>query len=157
MPHIAVLGGDGIGPEVTRAALTVLRAVRDDIAFEHCLFGCAGLAAGLPAFPESTRVACELADAVLFGAVGDARFDTLPPSERPESALLAIRRHFELYANVRPARVLPGAQRVSPLRPEVLAGADLVVVRELAGGLYYGEPKARYARDGVRAAVDTLA
>ena len=91
--------------------------------------------------PTTTLAAARSADAILLGAVGDPAFDTAPPSERPESALLTIRRELGLYANLRPARVWPGLEAAGPLKPEVLAGTDLLVVRELTGGLYYGEPR----------------
>ncbi|MGZ3548360.1 MAG: 3-isopropylmalate dehydrogenase [Vulcanimicrobiaceae bacterium] len=156
MPRVAVLPGDGIGPEVTSAAVQVLAAVRSDIEFDEYLFGGSALALGFPAFPRQTREACETSDAVLFGAAGDARFDRLPAAERPERALLALRRHFGLYANIRPVKALRGATAASPLRPEVLGESDFVIVRELSSGLYYGEPKRQFVEHGVRSAVDTL-
>ncbi len=143
--RLVVLPGDGIGPEVTTAALRVLDAVsaksghRFDI--ESHLMGGAALRAGRPALPDETLAAARTADAVLLGAVGDPACDHLPPGQRPESGLLALRRELGLYANLRPARAWKGLEWAGPLKPEILAGTDLLVVRELTGGLYYGEPR----------------
>jgi len=146
MSHrIVVLPGDGIGPEVTAAATRVLEAVagRFNRRFEISthLMGGAALRAGLPALPPETLEACRRADAVLLGAVGDPAFDHLPSSERPEGGLLAIRRGLGVYANLRPARLWPGVDDAGPLKTELSRGADLLIVRELTGGLYFGEPR----------------
>ncbi len=146
MSHrIVVLPGDGIGPEVTAAATRVLDAVaaRFNLRFEIStqLMGGAALRAGLPALPPATLEACRGADAVLLGAVGDPAFDHLPSSERPEGGLLAIRRGLGVYANLRPARLWPGVEDAGPLKTELSRGADLLIVRELTGGLYFGEPR----------------
>ena len=124
----------------------VLRAVADR--FNHTFhadargaIGGAALAQGLPPLPDDTLTAARGADAILLGAVGDPKYDTAQPSERPEAALLKIRRELGLYANLRPARVWPGLESAGPLKPEVLAGTDLLLFRELTGGLYYGEPR----------------
>jgi 3-isopropylmalate dehydrogenase len=142
---ILLLPGDGIGPEVVAAAERVLQAVaaRFGHAFDlpHAVIGGAALEQGLPALPDPTLDAARAADAVLLGAVGDPSFDTAHPSQRPEAALLKIRRELGLYANLRPARVWPGLEPASPLKPEILAGTDLLLFRELTGGLYYGEPR----------------
>ncbi|GMV22904.1 MAG: 3-isopropylmalate dehydrogenase [Acidimicrobiia bacterium] len=139
------LPGDGIGPEVTAAALRVLTAVSSKFGhhfeIESHLIGGAALHAGMPALPDATVTAARNADAVLLGAVGDPAFDHLPPGQRPESGLLALRRELGLYANLRPARAWKGLEWAGPLKPEILAGTDLLVVRELTGGLYYGEPR----------------
>lgn len=155
---ILLLPGDGIGPEVVAAAEQVLRAVaaRFGHAFtlESQFIGGSALRRDLPPLPADTLDAARRADAVLLGAVGDPQFDKGDPSKRPEAALLAIRRELKLYANLRPARVWPGLESAGPLKPEVLAGTDMLVVRELTGGLYYGEPRGVGA-DG-NSAVNTM-
>ncbi len=153
---IAVLPGDGIGPEVTRAAVRVLRCVRPDVDAREALVGGAALAAGLPALPDETRALCERADAILFGSVGLPQYDGKPLPERPEYALFLLRRDFELYANLRPVRVFPGLEEASPLKPQLVRGLDLLVVRELTGGIYYGRPKEQRNVDGIDEAVDTM-
>ena len=156
--RLAVLGGDGVGPEVTEASLEVLRATAER--FGHELTADlkeVGFAAyeqfGTP-LPEDTLAACRSADAVLLGAVGEPRAEGVPVELRPEAALLALRKEMGCYANLRPVRLLPALASASPLRPEIVDGTDLVIVRELAGGLYYGEPRGP-VEDG-RAAVDTM-
>jgi 3-isopropylmalate dehydrogenase len=143
--RIAVLPGDGIGPEVTRAAMDVLRAAcaLDGVeveAAEHPIGGAALRATGSP-LPDSTLAACLAADAVFLGAVGDPSFDGEPRERKPETGLLRLRKALGVFANVRPARFVPGVSGSGPLKPEVAAGLDLVVVRELTGGLYFGEPR----------------
>ena len=155
---ILLLPGDGIGPEVVAAAEAVLRAVA--ARFGHrftltsALIGGAALAAGKAPLPDDTLDAARAADAILLGAVGNPAYDTAPPSQRPEAALLKIRRELGLYANLRPARVWPGLEAAGPLKPEILAGTDLLIVRELTGGLYYGEP--RGYTDGGESAQNTM-
>jgi 3-isopropylmalate dehydrogenase len=142
---ILLLPGDGIGPEVIAAASRVLRTVAERFGhrfdFSEASIGAAALERNLPPLPDDTLAAARSADAILLGAVGDPRFDRGPSSERPETALLGIRRALGLYANLRPARVWPGLENAGPLKPDVLAGTDMLVVRELTGGLYYGEPR----------------
>jgi 3-isopropylmalate dehydrogenase len=142
---IVLLPGDGIGPEVVAAAAQVLEAVarRFGHSFElrEQLIGAAALTHGLPPLPDETLRAAKSADAILLGAVGHPAFDKGPADGRPEAALLRIRRELQLYANLRPARVWPGLEAAGPLKPEVLAGTDMLIVRELTGGLYYGEPR----------------
>jgi 3-isopropylmalate dehydrogenase len=156
--RILTLPGDGIGPEVTAAATAVLRRVADrsghTFTITEQLIGGAALRAKLDPLPAETLTAARGADAILLGAVGDPAFDSQPPGQRPESALLQIRSALGLFANLRPARVWPGLEHTGPVRPDVLAGTDLIVVRELTGGLYYGEPRG-VAPDG-RSAVNTL-
>jgi 3-isopropylmalate dehydrogenase len=156
--RILLLPGDGIGPEVTRAARHVLAAVahRFDHAFriEEAPIGGAALRAGLPPLPETTLALAREADAILLGAVGDPTFDRGDSAQRPETALLAIRKALGLYANLRPARVWPGLEHDGPLKPSIVGGTDLLVVRELTGGLYYGEPRG-VATDGA-SAVNTM-
>ena len=156
--HIVLLPGDGIGPEVVAAAQRVLEAVGrlrgHSWTFTTKLIGGVALHKKLPALPDDTLAAALSADAVLLGAVGDPAFDKSPPSSRPESALLKVRRELGVFANLRPARLWPGLEESGPLKREVFAGTDLIVVRELLGGLYYGEPRGTDARSG--AVVNTM-
>ncbi len=149
--HIVLLPGDGIGPEVTAAGAQALEKAAQMHGFalhtETALIGgCAYDAAGHPLPPE-TLALCRTADAVLLGAVGGPQYDTLPAHLRPEAgALLPLRKELGLFANLRPARLFPALAAVSALRPEITAqGLDLLVVRELTGGIYFGQPKARSA------------
>ena len=140
---IAVLPGDGIGPEIVREALKVLKAV--ELAFGHRfdtgtypVGGCAHDSCG-SCLPEETLEACKCADAVLLGAVGGPKWDALPGEERPERALLGLRGGLGLFANLRPAKIWPSLKGASPLKPEIVSGGiDILVVRELTGGIYFG-------------------
>jgi 3-isopropylmalate dehydrogenase len=157
---IAVLAGDGIGPEITEQAVRVLRVLeRDGLALEleSALVGGAAVdATGDPLPAETVRV-CESADAILFGAVGGPRYDTLPRPQRPEQGLLRLRKHFDLYANLRPAIVYPELAHASTLRPEVVAGLDLLILRELTGDIYFGQPRGvRTTESGEREGYDTM-
>jgi 3-isopropylmalate dehydrogenase len=138
---ILVLAGDGIGPEVTSAALRVLAAVaerwRHDFEFVHELIGGAAIDATGEPMPRRTIGACAAADAVLLGAVGGPQWDAA--QVRPEEGLLALRKQLGVFANLRPVKAHPAGARVSPLRPELLHAVDLVFVRELTGGIYFGE------------------
>ncbi len=154
--RVAVLPGDGIGPEVTHAAATVLCHVRPDVECVEAPVGGAALARGLPALPPETRALCDASDAILFGSVGLPEYEGKPLPERPEYALFLLRRDYELYANLRPVKVFPGLEEASSLRPEIVRGLDLLVVRELTGGIYYGRPKEQRRVDGVDEAVDTM-
>lgn len=142
---ILALPGDGIGPEVTRAALAVLQSVENRFGHSfrivHGLIGGAALRSGEAPLPQATIDAARTANAILLGAVGDPAFDKGDSSRRPESALLGLRASLGLYANLRPARVWPGLESEGPLKPAILRGTDLLVVRELTGGLYYGQPR----------------
>lgn len=153
---IAVLPGDGVGPEVTRAAVRVLRVVRPDLECIESHVGGAALERGLPALPDEARALADRSDAILFGSVGLPHYDAKPLAERPEYALFLLRRDYELYANIRPVRVFSGLEDASSLKPELVRGLDLVVVRELTGGIYFGKPKETGFVDGVEVAVDTM-
>ncbi len=143
---IALLAGDGIGPEVTQEAVNALNAVAEfgSHTFEYTALRIGGVAIdadGTP-LPDATIQGCLASDAVLLGAVGDNKFNTLPPSERPEAGLLKIRAALGGFANLRPATAYKALADNSPLRPEITEGADILFVRELLGGLYFGAPRA---------------
>jgi 3-isopropylmalate dehydrogenase len=153
---IAVLPGDGVGPEITRAAVRVLQHVRPDLRCVESAVGGAALQRGLPALPEEARALVDSSAAILFGSVGLPQYDGKPLAERPEYALFVLRRDYELYANLRPVKVFPGLESASSLKPELVRGLDLIVVRELTGGIYFGKPKEQRVEDGVEMAVDTM-
>jgi 3-isopropylmalate dehydrogenase len=153
---IAVLPGDGIGIEVTAAAERILRSVRPDCTYEHAAAGAAALDRCGSACPAQTRELCERSVAILFGAVGDPRYDGAPAGKRPEDAILGLRKAFDLFANVRPVKMIPGLEDASSLKFSVVVGLDLLVVRETTSGLYFGEPKQTTTENGVVTAVDTL-
>jgi 3-isopropylmalate dehydrogenase len=157
---IAVLAGDGIGPEITEQAVRVLRALaRDGLALEleSALVGGAAVDATGDPLPEATVKVCESARAILFGAVGGPRYDTLPRPQRPEQGLLRLRKHFDLFANLRPAVVYPELAHASTLRADVVAGLDLLILRELTGDIYFGQPRGvRTNEHGEREGFDTM-
>ena len=153
---VALLPGDGVGPEVMRVAAAVLARVRPDVECVEAAVGGAALSRGLPALPDETRALCDRSAAILFGSVGLPQYEGKPLQERPEYALFLLRRDYELYANIRPVRVFAGLEEASSLRPELVTGLDLVVVRELTGGIYYGRPKEQRTVDGIDEAVDTM-
>ena len=153
---IAVLPGDGVGPEITRAAVRVLHVARPDLECIEAEVGGAALKRGLPAFSDEARSLVDRSHAILFGSVGLPEYDGKPLAERPEYALFLLRRDYELYANIRPVRVFPGLEHASSLKPDLVRGLDLVVVRELTGGIYFGKPKETGWKDGVEVAVDTM-
>lgn len=157
MTTIAVLPGDGIGPEVTHAAVQVLQRVRPDVEYVEAPCGGTPLREGKGALPKTTYDLCERSAAILFGAVGLPEYEGKPLAERPEYALFVLRRDFELYANIRPVRVFAGLESASSLHEHLVRGLDLIVVRELTGGIYFGKPKEqRTSADGIEEAVDTM-
>ena len=138
---ICVLPGDGIGPEITAQAVRVLQALGLEFEFEEALLGgCAVDATGNP-FPEATQKLALAADAVLLGAVGGPKWDVLAREQRPERGLLGIRKLLGLFANLRPAVLYPELANASTLKPEVVAGLDILIVRELTGDIYFGQPR----------------
>ena len=154
--RIAILPGDGIGTEVIAEAERVLHTVSEGYGHhfttEHGLVGAAAMDQTGSPLPEATLALCKSADAVLFGAVGDPRYDDPQADVRPEQALLGLRKELGLFANLRPVRVHPALSNVSPLRPELVSGVDLVIVRELTSGIYFGQPRI----EGDDRAVDTM-
>jgi 3-isopropylmalate dehydrogenase len=159
---IAVLPGDGIGPEVMAVALDVLEAAatRFDFTLEAMEFAVGGAAIDLfdNALPDSTVKGCRESQAIFFGSVGGPKWESLPPNQQPErAALLPLRKIFGLYANLRPAKCYPGLLHTSPLKTENIPdGFDVLVVRELTGGLYFGQPKKTVAIEQGERAVDTM-
>ncbi len=157
---IALLPGDGIGPEVTREAVRVLRAVGDiyghNFEFDEKLIGGAAIKQMNAPLPTASLDACLESDAVLLGAVGAPEHDHLPPDKRPEAGLLTLRRALGAYANLRPAISYQAVIDCSPLRAGVVAGADILFVRELLGGLYFGEPRGFIKDNGASAAFNTM-
>jgi len=159
---IALLGGDGIGQEVTPEARKVLEAVGRatgvSFEFETALVGGSAIDATGDPLPPSTLALCERSDAILFGAVGGPKWDALPQEKRPERGLLGLRKELDLFANLRPATCFPMLVDASPLKRSVVEGTDIMVIRELTGGLYFGEPRGReeFADGGARA-INTMA
>jgi 3-isopropylmalate dehydrogenase len=150
---VAVLPGDGVGPEVTAEAVRILLAVGDlfgyTVATPEYSIGAAAVAIEGEALPARTSDAVLDADAVLLGAVGNPALARAPENQRPEAGLLALRKLLGVYANLRPVSVYPALKHISPVRPERLEDVDLLIVRELTGGLYYGEPRGRDERSAV--------
>jgi 3-isopropylmalate dehydrogenase len=157
---IVLLPGDGIGPEVVAEAVRVLEAVGQqfghEFLFSERLMGGCSIDRYGTALTSEVLADCQAAQAVLLGAVGGPKWDDPAARVRPEQGLLALRKGLSVYANLRPVRVHPSLVNASPLRPEKLAGVDILVIRELTGGLYFGQPKGRNHVDGHERAVDTL-
>lgn len=159
---IAVLAGDGIGPEVMAEALKVLGKISEKYGhtfeFNEQLVGGAAIDATGKALPAETLTACENSDGILFGSVGGPKWEKLPPQEQPErGALLPLRKHFGLFANLRPSICYPSLTHASPVKDSIIEGGfNVLCVRELTGGLYFGQPKFRKEIDGEMTAVDTM-
>ena len=162
MKKIAILTGDGIGPEVMREAIKVVDAVREKydigLVYERAPVGGAAIDACGEALPPETLSLCRRSDAILFGSVGGPRWETLPPDRQPERAsLLPLRKHFNLFCNLRPARVYPSLAASSPLRPDIVGdGFDILCVRELTGDIYFGTPRGREGSGPDERAYDTM-
>ena len=157
---VAVLPGDGIGPEITAQAVRVLKALANHgvaIELESAPVGGTAFDLSGDPLPAATIAVCESADAILFGSVGGPQYDTLPRAQRPEQGLLRLRKHFDLFANLRPAIVYPELAHASTLKPEVVAGLDLLILRELTGDIYFGQPRGvRTNEAGEREGFDTM-
>jgi len=159
---VAVLAGDGIGPEVMAEAIKVLDAVQKkfDFTLSYARADVGGIAIDNHghALPQSTLDCCSAGDAILFGSVGGPKWESLPPEEQPErAALLPLRKHYDLFCNLRPARVFPSLAAACPLRPDIVGdGFDILVVRELTSGIYFGQPKGREGSGPEEKAWDTM-
>jgi 3-isopropylmalate dehydrogenase len=156
---IAVLPGDGIGPEIVAQAVKVMKALASDglkLEMEEASIGGAGYDASGDPLPDSTLALAKASDAVLLGAVGGPKYDALPRDKRPERGLLRIRKEMNLFANLRPALLYPELASASTLRPEVVAGLDIMIVRELTGDVYFGQPRGIEVRNGERVGFNTM-
>src|ERR1700731_3260799 len=157
---LTILPGDGIGPEVTGQAVLVLQAVAEgfghQLQLQHRLIGGAALTVANDPLPADTIQACLASSAVLLGAVGRPAFDHNPGHLRPEAGLLRIRRELGAYANLRPAVFFPALEETSPLRAEIVRGTDIMIVRELLGGAYFGQPRSIEGTQGSRVAINTM-
>ncbi|MCC5813909.1 MAG: 3-isopropylmalate dehydrogenase, partial [Leptospira sp.] len=162
MKQVAVLAGDGIGPEVMKVALDVVKQAlgskASDFTFKEALVGGAAIdATGSPLPPETLKL-CEDSDAILFGSVGGPKWENLPPATQPErGALLPLRKHFDLFANLRPAIIYSELKNASPLRADIVGdGLDILIMRELTSGIYFGQPKGREGSGAEENAYDTM-
>ena len=158
--RVVLLPGDGIGPEITAVARQLLEAVSErhgfQLVFEEQPIGGSAIDATGEPLPASTLAACKAADAVLLAAIGSPRFDSLPREKRPETGLLGLRSGMDLFANLRPVKIVPALIDASSLKREVIEGVDLMVVRELTGGIYFGQPKGRVEADGDERGFNTM-
>ncbi len=158
--NLTILPGDGVGPEVTDEAVRVLETIAEDydhqLSFTRKPVGGAALLSDKDPLPVDTLQACLSAGAVLLGAVGGPSFDSFPSHLRPESGLLRLRSGLGVFANLRPALCFPALEDCSPLRAEVVRGTDVMIVRELLGGIYFGQPRSILGAPGKRSAVDTM-
>ena len=156
---IAVMAGDGIGPEIMAEALKVLNVLKRDglqIVTETALVGGAAYDVFGHPLPPATLALAKSADAVLFGAVGGPKYDSLPREHRPEKAILGLRKECDFFANLRPANVFPELADASTLKPEVVAGLDIMIIRELTGDIYFGEPRSISGTKGERVGINTM-
>ncbi|NMG44630.1 3-isopropylmalate dehydrogenase [Aromatoleum toluvorans] len=153
---ICVLPGDGIGPEITAEAVRVIQALDLKFELEEALLGGAAVDVTGDPYPEATRKLAREADAVLLGAVGGPKWDNLPREQRPERGLLGIRKDLGLFANLRPAILYPELANASTLKPEVVSGLDILIVRELTGDIYFGQPRGIENRNGERYGFNTM-
>jgi 3-isopropylmalate dehydrogenase len=154
--RVAVLPGDGIGPEIVAQARKVLRKLALPLEMSEAPVGGAAYELTNEPLPPATLQLAKAADAILFGAVGDPRYDALPRAKRPEQAILGLRKELALFANLRPAQVHPELAAASPLKAELVAGLDILIVRELTGDIYFGQPKGIRETNGVREGFDTM-
>ncbi len=153
---ICVLPGDGIGPEITAEAVRVLKALGLKFEMEEALLGGGAVDATGNPYPEATQKLAREADAVLLGAVGGPQWDSLPREKRPERGLLGIRKDLNLFANLRPAILYPELANASTLKPEIVAGLDILIVRELTGDIYFGQPRGIREENGERVGFNTM-
>ncbi|MGL1832815.1 3-isopropylmalate dehydrogenase [Rhodocyclaceae bacterium SMB388] len=153
---VCVLPGDGIGPEIMAEAVRVLQALDLKFELEEALLGGSAVDATGSPYPEATSRLAREADAILLGAVGGPKWDALPREQRPERGLLAIRKELGLFANLRPAILYPELANASSLKPEIVAGLDILIVRELTGDIYFGQPRGIEVRDGERYGFNTM-
>ena len=156
---IAILPGDGIGQEIMAEAVKVLEALRADgldVDYATHPFGGSAHTSHGSCLPDTTLSACEQSDAILLGAIGGPDYDLLPRPERPERALLALRSKLDLFSNLRPAMLFPELADASSLKPELVAGLDILIVRELTGGIYFGEPRGIESEGNIRRGYNTM-
>jgi len=154
--RVAVLPGDGIGPEIIAQATKVLHRLNLGLEMQQAPVGGAGYESAADPLPAATLKIAKDADAILFGAVGDPRYDSLPRAKRPEQAILGLRKELGLFANLRPARVHPELAAASALKAEVVSGLDILIVRELTGDIYFGAPRGIRDVNGAREGFDTM-